>query len=297
MQRMKLSDEEILSAVSEHTTEMKAPLWLRQIRYNEQHYGFAESLKGLQSYSNRKAVVLAAGPAFKRFGLADLQKVVESKPILVSCDGALPMLASIDIAPDYVVSVDAHPVVANFYRRSRNILGKTTAILSTTINKDVINECKAAGARVRWMQGFFKPATGFYREGVDSINSGGNVGTTSYIITALIFGCRPIGLMGLEFAWSDETPYNDTQYFKELQRVIGFRHPERISKFFKRIQNRRDGRTYIADPVYYSYMLMFREIWGKLPQELRRQTYNLTRQGILTAPGLKTVSAEEFVGI
>ena len=54
----------------------------------------------------------------------------------------------------------------------------------------------------------------------------------------------------------------------------------------------RHGRISVSGN---SYMLMFREIWGMLPSKVRRVTYNLTKQGILTAPGLKYASAEEFV--
>jgi hypothetical protein len=233
---------------------------------------------------------------FRRDGLEGLKKVMNSGVITIACDIALPLLSELRTPPTFVVSVDSHPVVANFYRRSQNILqAGVTPLLSTTIHRDVVDECHKAGAKVRWIQGFPpKPRNPFFRQGATFVVSGGNVATTSYIIGAMAFGCRPIGLFGIECAWSDETPYYTVGDFNGIARAVQV-NPRKAIKSFKKIHNRRDGKTYVVDYTYYQYRRMFRELWSRLPPEVRRNTYNLTKQGILSAKDLRYMNLDTFL--
>lgn len=321
-----MSDKEILESVSEHTGELRAAAWLKNILRNKEYPGFTRTvkeLKGIHRY--RKAVVIAAGPGFKRFGLGDLELLKKHPEVIrVACDGALPTLGQARLMPHYVVSVDAHPVVANFYRRFFVFASGLTEgdypgtydekrepitprfLLSTTIHRDVVEEVFNRRQSIFWWQSFSKdkaelPAwTGggspekFFQEGVPVIQTGGNVGTTSLIIARFLLGCTRVGLLGLEFAWSDETPLMSTQYYGELMKILGG-DEDRVKQHFKRVYNKRDGQWYVADPVYYAYLIAFRRLWGLLKPEERASIFNLTKQGILSADGLKTISVDKFL--
>ena len=276
---------------------MRDAVWLRHIRYNEEHYGFQQTLRDI-SHKDRKAVVLGTSPLYKRFGLTDLEKVMDGSLVTVACDIALPLLAELGKAPTYSVSVDSHPVVANFYRRSQKILPHVTPILSTTIHRDVVEECRKAGAEVHWIQGFSqKQSPLFHREGVSTLTSGGNVGTTSFVIASVWFECSPVGLLGLEFAWSDETPYFTLNHLKKLLRTTGVKSDIEMRGRFERFKNHRDGRTYVADYTYCHYLDWFREIWYKAPRRIKNNTYTLTREGILSARGLKQLTVSQFLNL
>lgn len=284
---------------------MRAPLWLRHTRYNEKTYGFGyKTLMELKpKYEGRKALILGAGPGFKRFGMDDLKFLLtrEDRPVVIACDGALPTLAGLDQKPDVVVSIDAHPVVANFYRRSQKILEGVDVVLSTAIHRDVVEEALKAGGKINWVQGFFEDdvekvkyidLAKFYRKHVTSVAMGGNVGTTCFIMASAVFECMPIGLMGLEFAWSDETPLADTQYFSQIMKITG--EDEKVaSSLFEHVRNPIDGKFYVADPVYYTYFVQFREIWEKMSWKARGSTFNLTPQGLLPKI-LNCMSASNF---
>jgi hypothetical protein len=125
---------------------------------------------------------------------------------------------------------------------------------------------------------------------------GGNVGTASYLLTSVVFKGNPIGLMGIEFAWSDETPYYNTQYYDKLLNLLD-QNSERVKNHFIHIDNSRDGKTYMADPVYYAYFLMLKEIWEELPLEIKKNTYNLTKAGILNLNELRSINIQEFVNM
>ena len=294
----KISDDELLNLVSESTTRLRGPLWLENIRYNERHHGFKETVK--VSKHGGKSLVLAAGPSFKKFMHGSMEKIVSRRNDLtiVACDGALPVLSQFNCVPDYVVTVDGLQIVSNFYKKSRSILKGVMAILSTTAHPDVVKECIAADLKIKWIQPFFNDGknASFFRHGITSLKMGGNVGTTAYLLSALLLKSKSIGLMGIEFAWSDETPYHDTQYYKNLLNALDNDH-EKAVKHYVRVKNTRDGRTYVADPVYYAYYLMFREIWNELPRSVRENTFNLTPQGIVNIDNLRYISIDEYLNL
>lgn len=335
-----LPANQVLDFVSEHTGTLKAARWLKHIQDNKQRFGVLRTMgphEGQekkyryvtfdltldQLYMDAKGipgVVLGAGPGFRRFGFADLEKILQArkqgKIKIIACDGALPMLDSLGEEPDYVVTVDAHPVVANFFRRS-NSLKNVKVLMNTAIHHDVVDECLRKGLKLYWWQGFWggenekhgkftkkskQPRSPlsldpekFYVDGVPSVATGGNVGTTSTIIALQILGMKPLGLMGLEFAWSDETPFADTQYFDLILKAVGGDF-KRAFAHFKREVNPRDGKTYVADPWYYSYCQMFKEYWKGFPPVWRTNTFNLTKEGILAGPDTpKFLDVDQFL--
>jgi len=277
---------------------VKGPSWLENIRYNEEHFEFHDTVK--ISNQVRKSLIIAAGPSFKKHNQENMEEIMKRRKELtiVACDGALPVLSQFDCKPDYVVTVDPLQIVSNFYKKSRNILEGVTAVLSINTHPDVVKECINANLKIKWIQPFFndgKNAT-FFRSGVTSLKMGGNVGTTSYLFAAFLLKSKFIGLMGIEFAWSDETPYYDTQYYENLVNVLDNDHKKAI-KHYVRIKNPRDGKMYVADPVYYAYSLIFKEIWGELPQSVRENTFNLTPQGIVDVDQLKYINIDRYLEI
>jgi hypothetical protein len=273
-------------------------MWLENIRSNEKNHGFNETVKTCKNVIEKKSLVLAAGPSFKKFMHESMEKILANRKdmTIIACDGALPILAQFDCVPDYVVTVDGLQIVSNFYKKSKNILKNTTAILSTTAHPNVVNECVKSDVNIKWIQPFFNDGNDieFFRSGITSLKMGGNVGTTAYLLSSLLLKNKISGLMGIEFSWSDETPYHDTQYYKNLLEASGNDHEKAVNHYVK-VKNPRDGKTYLADPVYYAYFLMFSEIWNELPNSVKENTFNLTSQGILNISDLKYISTDEFL--
>ena len=103
-------------------------------------------------------------------------------------------------------------------------------------------------------------------------------------------------MLGIEFSWSDDTPYSDTEFYEELSDALD-NDSNKVEKQFLHQVNPRDGKTYIADPVYYAYFLMLKEIWEQLPLEIKKNSFNLTSQGILTLDGLNNITPKQFLEI
>jgi len=295
----KIIDDELLDSISKSTFRIHSSLWLENIQINEKNFGFKDTIRGIKAnYS--KSLVLAAGPESKKVFSKNIQQINKDRNSLtiVSCDAALTMLSQNNCIPDYIVSVDGDPIIANFYKNSKEILNGITVILSTSVHPDVVEQCIDGSAKIKWVQPFFKGDLHkeHFRNGIPSIKMGGNVGTASYLLTSLVLKGKPIGLMGIEFAWSNETPYNHTQYYDKLMKLLDNKS-NRVKDLYVQIKNSRDGRTYMADPVYYAYFLMLKEIWQELPLEIKQNTYNLTKGGILNIYDLKYINLENFMAI
>jgi len=296
---MKITDDELLNIISESTFRVRGPMWLENIITNEKNTGFKETVKASRQNA-KKSLVIGAGPSFKKFMHENMEEIVNRRDdvMIIACDGALPTLSKYNCIPDYVITVDGLQIVSEFYKKSRNILKDVTVILSTTAHPDVVKECILADLKIKWIQPFFNDGsnTDFFRPGITSLKMGGNVGTTAYLFSALLLKSKSIGLMGIEFSWSDETPYHDTQYYKNLLDVLDNDHGK-VVKHYVRVKNPRDSKTYVADPVYYAYYLMFKEIWEELPSKITENTYNLTSQGIINIQNLKYISISEYLDL
>jgi hypothetical protein len=294
----KMNDNELLDIITHSTFKNNGQLWLNNILENEKRFGFTNTIREIET-KNLKSIVLAAGPESKKS--SDDFKVINKNRkniTIIACDGALSTLSKNNCMPDIIVSVDGAKIIADFYKNSKEMLDGTTVILATSIHPDVVEQCIEGGAKIKWVQPFFNfdSHKEYFRKGIPSIKMGGNVGTASYLITSLVLKAKHIGLIGIEFAWSDETPYSSTQYYDELMDVLDKKYEE-VEKHFVHIKNQRDGKTYMADPVYYAYFLMLKEIWDELPLDVKEKTYNLTKAGILDLNNLKSINIEEFMRI
>ena len=290
----KMNDNELLDIITHSTFKNNGQLWLNNILENEKRFGFTNTIREIET-KNLKSIVLAAGPESKKS--SDDFKVINKNRkniTIIACDGALSTLSKNNCMPDIIVSVDGAKIIADFYKNSKEMLDGTTVILATSI----VEQCIEGGAKIKWIQPFFNfdSHKEYFRKGIPSIKMGGNVGTASYLITSLVLKAKHIGLIGIEFAWSDETPYSSTQYYDELMDVLDKKYEE-VEKHFVHIKNQRDGKTYMADPVYYAYFLMLKEIWDELPLDIKEKTYNLTKAGILDLNNLKSINIEEFMRI
>lgn len=292
----KMINSEILDIITKSTFKNNGQLWLHNILENEKRFGFTNTIREIK-INHSKTLVLAAGPESKK-NYEDFKIINKKRDCLtiVACDGALSTLSQNNCVPDIITSVDGAQIIANFYKNSKEILDGTTVILSTSIHPDVVEQCLDGNAKIKWVQPFFNCDShkGYFRNGIPSIKMGGNVGTASYLITSLVLKGTPIGLMGIEFAWSDETPYNNTQYYNKLMKSLD-QNSDSVKNHYIHIKNIRDGKMYMADPVYYAYFLMLREIWDELPLEIKQNTYNLTKAGILNLRDLKNINIEEFM--
>jgi len=169
------------------------------------------------------------------------------------------------------------------------------AAVSTSASPAVTGRCEQVGMALYWwnpMYDDYEAADSLSRRlyrmnGLPCINGGGNVGTAAWVLAHAVLGKRRVGIIGMDFAYTPDTPYEKTQYYPELVELLG----DRFKDAFIHLENPFLGETWFTDPAYYWY----REVFLQMVGEAGCDTYNCTEGGLLFGPGIRTVPLEEFV--
>jgi hypothetical protein len=125
--------------------------------------------------------------------------------------------------------------------------------------------------------------------GLPCVNAGGNVGSACWVFAHAVLGKRRVGLVGVDFGYYDDTPYERTQYFQEILALVG---PERLDEVFVRIHNPHVQRDFFTDPAY----LWYRDSFLEMAETAECQTFNCSGGGILFGPGIEWSGLAEFLG-
>jgi hypothetical protein len=169
------------------------------------------------------------------------------------------------------------------------------AAVSTSASPAVTGRCEQAGMALYWwnpMYDDYEAADSLSRRlhrmnGLPCINGGGNVGTAAWVLAHAVLGKRRVGIVGMDFSYTPDTPYEKTQYYPELVELLG----DGFKDAFIHMENPALGETWFTDPAYYWY----REVFLQMAGEAGCDTYNCTEGGLLFGPGIRTAPLEEFV--
>jgi hypothetical protein len=171
------------------------------------------------------------------------------------------------------------------------------AAVATSAAPEVTDRCRAAGMALYWwnpMYDDYEAAESLSRRlnrmnGLPCINGGGNVGTAAWVLAHAVLGKRRVGIVGMDFSYTPDTPYEKTQYYPELVELFG----DGFKDAFIHMENPALGETWFTDPAYYWY----REVFLQMAGEAGCETYNCTEGGLLFGESIHTVPPEEFVRI
>ena len=128
--------------------------------------------------------------------------------------------------------------------------------LATSASHDVVRRVHEIGMQVFWWNPMLDDpdepgsvtAELQRRNGLPSVNVGGNVGTCSWMMAHAVLGKRRVALSGMDFGYYADTPYRNTQYYHEAVALIG---EDRLDEIFLRIENPHTGTWFYTDPAYY----------------------------------------------
>ena len=120
------------------------------------------------------------------------------------------------------------------------------------------------------------------------VNAGGNVGSACWVFAHAVLGKRRVGLVGMDFGYYADTPFAQTQYYKEILGLVG---PDRLEEVFVRVVNPHLGQEFYTDPAY----LWYRDSFLEMAQQAECETYNCTGGGILFGPQIRWSTLAEFL--
>lgn len=124
--------------------------------------------------------------------------------------------------------------------------------------------------------------------GLPCLNAGGNVGSACWVMAHAILGSPRVALLGMDFGYYADTPYGQTQYYKEILSLVG---PDRLDEVYVRLCNPHVGKEFYTDPAY----LWFRQSFLEMVQDAGCETTNCTGGGILFGDGIHVATLESFV--
>ena len=275
--------KEELKELGDRTWRLKGKLWLRNIEDNKKLYGFKPTIGELENkHKNQKAIIFSAGCHKDWLDRDHLGKIysMKDRPLVIACDHAIPLFVDKGYTPDYIVSVDGSPLIAKYFWRKLKEKPKGV-LLHTSIHPTTVEMVKAYEYPIYWFQHHKrKELAELFVEGVDSIGAAGNVGTHAWLIALAVLKCKKVGLLDIEFAWSDEVPYRDRD-----------RVPRLLYEYF---YNPHTKTKYIADTIYSLYMKNFKQGYESKANKQER-TVCLTKEGIIYESGIKYQSLEDYI--
>ncbi|MDK9720579.1 MAG: DUF115 domain-containing protein [Rhodospirillales bacterium] len=154
--------------------------------------------------------------------------------------------------------------------------------LSTSASEAVVNRVVESGMQIYWWNPMFddpdQPGsiTAELQEmnRFPCVNAGGNVGSAAWMMAGEVLGKSDVALTGVDFSYYDETPYRNTQYYKEAVALVG---EENLDQVFIRLHNPHLNAWFYTDPAY----MWYREAFLEMARGADFKTYNCTGGGIL----------------
>ena len=196
----------------------------------------------------------------------------------------------------YVVSIDPYLPIKKFYDdKIVNQYGdRIKGIFSTIVKPTTIEKARKSGIKIHWLHSLFDYEEGKksfnqisasmvriknHSEGLPAIQTGGNVGTSSWFIAWRILKCPTVALIGINHGWNEDDPWekiisHGSDFVKTD--VIDRKNPT-FKKLFKKIYNTDFNCYCIVDPLFQFYSSALKEFIVKSPEWLT--TINATEGG------------------
>ena len=266
------------------------------------------TLKKNYNRSEHSAIVIGRGPSLQKHNHLELLANSDYNGSIVCCDGILPQVLTAGITPDkfpkfYVVTIDPYPFPRKFYdnpivdKFGKNIKG----IFSTIVNPSVVERAREAKIKIHWIHSLFDYNEGKksfnqisalmvraknHKNGLPALQTGGNVGTSSWFVAWKILQCSTVALIGINHAWEEDDPWDKIIthgrsaapeiFGKNISVEIDKNNPT-FQKLFKTTYNPEFNCKCIIDPLFQFYSMALKEFILRSPRWLT--TVNATEGG------------------
>ncbi len=207
-----ISDVEKATA---YTIANKHDLWITNLKKNFHVISESKNLKDLPEIKT-PALCLGNGPSFHE----EIDNIKSFKGTVLCCERNLVKCLKNGIVPDYFVSLDGDPIMKTFIDDSiiDEYADNITGIFSVTCSNEVVS--RWGGKKVFFTPyvddpNLVKTMTRMIHLLTDKsiLQVGGNCGSTLWFISYSLHA-KPIYLLGIDFAYKHDTPYEETQLWK-----------------------------------------------------------------------------------
>jgi len=293
--------------------------WVRNFSLNLSNIWKEKSARVLdtskrKSAGKKSAIVIGAGPSVKKFNHLELLSKSHYKGTIICTDRMLIPSLKAGITPDkfrnyYVATIDPLEICKEFYRHKIvNQYGKKIkAVFSTVIHPNIAHQARKAGIKIHWVHPLFDYDEGRksfnqisalmvraknHLNGLPAIQTGGNVGTSSWFIAWKIMKCSTVALIGMNQSWDEDVSLTQITKYCNLPKNMKKNDPL-FKKLFPRIYNPMFGCYSIQGPFFQYYSNALKEFIKRSPKWLT--TINATEGGCLFGDRIYCMPFKKFL--
>ncbi|HYL66106.1 MAG TPA: 6-hydroxymethylpterin diphosphokinase MptE-like protein [Nitrosopumilaceae archaeon] len=264
------------------------------------------------------AIVIGRGPSIKKYNHLELLANSDYQGSIVCCDGALITALNAGVTPEkftnfYVVTIDSRNEIRKYYddKIVDKYGSKIKGIFSTVIKPSTVERARQAGIKIHWLHPLFDYDEGKksfnqisalmvraknHPNGLPAIQTGGNVGTSSWFVSWQILKCSTVALIGINHGWNEDDPL-------ELIMTHGYTHPlvqmnknsSAFQQLFPKIYNPEFDCTCILDPIFQYYSKALKEFILRSPSWVN--TINATEGGSIFGERIKCTTLIKFLNM
>lgn len=277
-------------------TKELLPMWMKNFAENLSLIREGKTLRELipKGDPEGRAIIIGRGPSVFRKKHLELLKKSNYKGLVISTDGMLTECLKEGVVPDYVVSVDGSPVCEKWYNDPlvKEHGSKITSVLCTQVSPKVTKRVIDACFKGPY---WFVPSTDVVADrdsitrvqllmtcseknpnGTIAMESGGNVGSTSWVLAWNILKRKDICLIGMDYGYPDDMPLEETYYFDKTVSCIGALH---ANIYYETVFHPHFQTKSKIDPAFKSYRQSFFDMLMAAPDNIK--TVNCTESGTL----------------
>ena len=266
---------------------------------------------------NNSAIVIGRGPSINKHNHLKLLAESNYPGTIVCCDGKLIDALNAGVTPDkfpkyFVTTIDPYSAVRKHYdNHIVDLYGsKIKGIFTVLTNHDAVERARQAGIQIHWLHSLFDYNEGTksfnkmsalmiraknHPNGLPAIQTGGNVGTSSWFISWQILKCATVALIGINHGWEEDDSWetilshgNNIKITKNLDRS----NPV-FKKLFKKILNPDFNSYCILDPLFQFYSEALKEFIFRSPSWVK--TINTTEGGSIFGKNINSMKFSNFL--
>jgi hypothetical protein len=266
---------------------------------------------------NHSAIVIGRGPSINKHKHLKLLAESNYKGTIVCCDGKLIDALNAGVTPDkfpkyFVTTIDPYSAIRKHY--DNHIVdtygSKIKGIFTVLTNHDTVERARQAGIQIHWLHSLFDYNEGKksfnkisalmiraknHLNGLPAIQTGGNVGTSSWFISWQILKCATVALIGINHGWEEDDSWetilshgNNMEITKNLDR-----NNPTFNKLFKKILNPDFNSYCILDPLFQFYSEALKEFISRSPSWVT--TINATEGGSIFGERVRSMKFSNFL--
>ena len=299
--------------------------WVQNFAINLENIWEEPSAKALETDKNHKqknnsAVVIGRGPSIKKHGHLELLAKSNYNGSIICTDGSLINALKAGITPEkfpkfYTVTIDPYQIVKKYYDDPiiTKFGSKINGVFSTITNPKVVNLARNAGIKIHWLHTLFDYNRGKksfnhissmmvraknHVNGLPAIQTGGNVGTSSWFVAWRILKNNTIALIGINHGLEEEEKASEminshqSEITKDKVEIVREDDPK-YKNYFKKIHNPDFNCDAIVDPLYQFYRMALLEFISRSPSWLT--TINATEGGSIFGKRIESMKFIDFL--